>query len=336
MKKTLLFACLALTTSSFAQFTDANSPAISNSAYMYVLDTNASNLSGTTGASAMWDYSTTSGVYGETKTVDVIDAATGANASDFPSSEIAIEIPGFITAYNTSTSTAYSSQGFVFTEPSFGEVVAQFNTNDEALMTYPANLNDAWTDVVGGTVSTSLGDFPCTGTANTIVDGSGTLKLNGATTLSNVLRFRIEDSLHVDAGFLGEVIMKRVQYEYYAHSVSNLPVFVHSNIVVTLGGSDQATGLVLSAYAPDTYLGVNSQELANVTVYPNPVKEVLNIGGLTEDATIQIFSLSGQLVKTVELATGTTAVSVQDLNAGSYLVKATTAKGTLTTKVTVQ
>ena len=110
MKKTLLFACLALTTSSFAQFTDANSPAVSNTAYMYVIDTNANNFAGTTGSGAMWDYSSTSGVYGETKTVDVVAASSAPNASDFGSSEIAIEIPGCITAYNTSTPTAYSSQ----------------------------------------------------------------------------------------------------------------------------------------------------------------------------------------------------------------------------------
>lgn len=337
MKKNLLFACLALSTTSFAQFTDANSPAITNSTLMYVLDTNAGNYAGTTGTGVTWDYSSVLGVPGETKTVEVVAASAGANAADFTSSEIAIEIPGFITSYNTSTPADYTSPGFVFIEPSFGEVVVQLNTDDEDLMTYPANVNDNWTDVVSGTVTASLGSYDCTGTAETKVDGSGTLILNSTTTLSNVLRFRIEDSLYVDAGFpLGEIIMKRVQYEYYAHATSNLPVFVHTNLAITLAGAEQITGLVLSAYEPDGYLSVKSAELVGVTVYPNPAVDVINFNGLTEDATVEIFSLNGQLVKTVALSFGTKAVSIDDLTQGSYLVKATTSNGTLTTKVAVK
>jgi hypothetical protein len=336
MKKNLLIACLALSTTSFAQFNDANSPAITNSTLMYVLDTNAGNYAGTTGTGVTWDYTTVMGVPGETKTVEVVAANAGANAADFPTAEIAIEIPGFLTAYNTSSAMNYSSQGFVFTEPSFGEVVAKFDVNDEMLMGYPAAVNSTFSDAVEGEVTTALGSFPCTGTVETTVDGSGTLMLNAATSLTNVLRFRIEDSLYVDAGFLGEVIMKRVQYEYYHHATSNLPVFVHTNISVSISGAPQVTGLVLSAYEPDQYLGINSAELVGVTVYPNPAVDVINFNGLTEDATVEIFSLNGQLVKTVALSYGTKAVSIDDLTQGSYLVKATTSNGTLTTKVAVK
>jgi len=337
MKKNLLFACLALTTTSFAQFTDANSPAIGNSATMYVLDTNASNMAGVTGTGVSWDYSSTPGVYGQTKSVSVLDATSTPDAADYAGAVIAIEIPGFLTSYCASNATTYSSQGFIFSEPSFGDVEARFNTNSELLLNYPAVVGDMVSDVVAGQIiTTTAGTFPCTGTAKTTVDGSGTLKLNAATTLSNVLRFKIEDSLHVDAAPLGEVIMKRVQYEYYDHANSNLPVFVHSTIVLSVFGGPQTTGLVMSSVAPDSYLGVNSQELTNVTVYPNPATDFVNINGLKDDATVQIFSLNGQLVKTVELATGTTSIAIEDLNAGSYLVKATTSNGTLTTKITVQ
>ena len=337
MKKNLLFAFLALTTTSFAQFTNMNTPADGDGAYMYVLDTNASNMASVVGTGVTWDYSSTSGIQGETKTVAVTAASASTYASDYTTASVAIDIPGFITAFNKSTASNYVSKGFVFVEPSFGTVKARFNVDDEALMTYTANVGDSWTDVISGdVVTTSYGTLPCTGTAATMVDGSGTLKLNAATTLNNVSRFRIQDSLHVTVMGFGEVIMKRTQYEYYDLANSHLPVFVHTSISVSLFGGENTTGLVLSSVAPDTYLAVGSEELKNVSVYPNPANDVLNIGGLTEDATVQIFSLSGQLVKTVELSAGTTAIAIQDLNSGSYLVKATTAKGTLTTKVTVQ
>lgn len=335
MKKNLLFACLVLSTTSFAQFTDANSPQIGDGATMFVIDSFVTDMANVTGTGVTWDYSTALGVYGETKSVAVLDATTHPDASDYAGAEIAIEIPGFMTAFNTSSNANYVSKGFMFTEASFGTVKAMFNSDDEALMVYTANVGDSWTDVISGDAEASLGTFPCEGTASTIVDGSGTLKLNAATTLTGVSRFKIQDSLFVDAGF-GDVIMKRTQYEYYDLANSNLPVFVHATVTVDLFGSVQTLTLVLSSAEPDGYLSTASNELANVSVYPNPATDFINVSGLTEDATIQIFALNGQLVKTVDLAVGTAKVAIDDLNAGAYIVKATTASGTLTSKVTVK
>ncbi len=337
MKKSLLFVCLALTTTTFAQFTDANSPQAGNGANMYVLDTFVTNYAGTTGSGVTWDYSGALGVLDtEIKSVSVINASTSPDYSDYPTSLISIEIPGFITSFNKSNASSYSSQGFIFEEPSFGTVKAKFNVNDEALMNYPANVTDSWTDVVAGQVFATGTDFDCTGTASTTVDGSGTLILNSTTTLTGVLRFKIKDSLFVDGGLFGDVIMKRTQYEYYHHATSNLPVFVHSTVDLEVFGTAQSTGIVLSAYAPDGYMAVKSEELTGVSVFPNPATDVLNINGLTEDATITIYALNGQLIKTVELAMGTSKVSVDELTAGTYIVKATTANGTLTSKISVK
>ncbi len=336
MKKSLLFACLALSTTTFAQFNDMNSPQIGNGATMYVLDTFVTNYPTTTGTGVTWDYSSALGVSNTTtKSVAVLDATTHADASLYTGAEIAIEIPGFMTAFNVSTSGGYSSKGFIFSEGT-NTYKAKFNSDDEALMAYPGDVPNTSVDAIAGEVETPLGPFPCTGTANTAIDGSGTLILNSTTTLTGVRRFKIVDSLYVDAGVFGNAVLKRTQYEYYHHATSYLPVFVHSTLDLTVLGAQTITGLVLSAYAPDGYMSVASNELTGVSVYPNPATDVLNINGLTEDASIEIYALNGQLIKTIELALGTSAISVEELNAGTYIVKATTANGTLTSKITVK
>lgn len=335
MKKSLLIACLALSTTTFAQFTNGNAPVVTNNTLMYVLDTNASNMANVTGTGVTWDYSGTAGVYNETKNVSVVAPGSTSEGADFPNAAIAIEIPGFVTTYNTSDATDYVSEGFSFTEATFGTVNAVYSTDNGMLMMYPYAFGGSVDDNLSGVVkTTTYPDFPCTGTVKTNVDGEGTLILNSSTTLSNVLRLKVQDSVNVNAGIIGTVIMKRVQYEYYHHASSNLPVLVHSSITVSLGG-DQTTGLVLSAYEPDEYLNVNDDAFSTVSVYPNPATDNIAIKGLTEDAVVVIYDLNGKAVKTIELSVGTSTVSVSDLLEGSYVLKATTASGTFTKKIAV-
>src|SRR6218665_1046239 len=270
MKKSLLFACLALSTTTFAQFTDLNSPQVGDGANMWVIDTFVTNYAGTTGSGVTWDYSGALGVAEtEQKAIAVIAASAHDEAASYPSSTIAIEIPGFLTSFNTVSATDYKSQGFIFTEPTVGDVIAKFNSNDELLINYPGIVTNSLTDAITGQVSAYSQNFPCSGVVNSTIDGSGTLILNDATTLTDVLRLKIRDSLFVDGGFFpGPVYMKRTQYEYYQLSSSSLPVFVHSSIELEINGGDpMTTGLVLSAYEPNGYLAVKSNELTGVSVF---------------------------------------------------------------------
>ncbi|MBL1222357.1 choice-of-anchor J domain-containing protein [Chryseobacterium sp. L7] len=58
---------------------------------------------------------------------------------------------------------------------------------------------------------------------------------------------------------------------------------------------------------------------AGVKVYPNPVKDVLNISTDKKIRSIEIFSLTGQLIKTLEK--DTKQVNVSDLKKGVYLLR---------------
>lgn len=58
-------------------------------------------------------------------------------------------------------------------------------------------------------------------------------------------------------------------------------------------------------------------------IYPNPVKDVLNIDLKTQKGNVKIFDLSGKVVKTAEV-NKSGAIDVSKLSAGMYIVEITT------------
>lgn len=63
----------------------------------------------------------------------------------------------------------------------------------------------------------------------------------------------------------------------------------------------------------------NAKINADIKVYPNPVKDVLNINADKKLSGIEIFSLSGQLLKKID--EDVKQVNVSDLTKGAYLLK---------------
>ena len=66
--------------------------------------------------------------------------------------------------------------------------------------------------------------------------------------------------------------------------------------------------------------GITTAKAANIAIYPNPAKDMLNISN-AENAQISIYNLMGQGVRRVEKATALEVINVADLARGSYIVK---------------
>lgn len=177
MKKIILSISLLSSVISFGQFTQANEPVIGDTRTLYLVDSFAPNYATVIGSNVTWDYSQTPRILNQSKQLNVVNPTTTSQASLFTNSTKAIEIPGFTTSYFTSTTTARSSQGFTFIEPTFGAVNAVLGTDNELLMTYPFAVTNNLVDAVAGTINVSLGTFNCTGTAAAAVDGSGNLEI---------------------------------------------------------------------------------------------------------------------------------------------------------------
>ncbi|WP_271855350.1 T9SS type A sorting domain-containing protein [Patiriisocius marinus] len=78
-------------------------------------------------------------------------------------------------------------------------------------------------------------------------------------------------------------------------------------------------------------LNTNEQQLENVALYPNPVKNELSIKTVAVIERLEIYSITGQLVKQQTLFTDKVSFNTEDLIVGVYFVKITTNEGLVST-----
>ncbi len=331
MKKKLLFASLLLAGTSFGQgLTQANEPSIGTSVDMFLCDSFATNYANITGTGAVWDYSDIAGFQGELRNLTIVDPTTTTNTADFPSATKAVVVENFLTTYWSSTATERNSPGFVFYEPTFGEVKAIFNLDPQTLANYEFAYNDELSDVFSGSLYFSFSGLPqnpdATGTSFSKIDGEGTLKLNAATTLTGVIRCVTIDTLNTNVPIVGDIQLIRAQYEYYKLSAGSMPVFTHTSAKIIGSGSvDPLTEftVVLSSVQPDNFVSVDETEKINFSIFPNPAKESLTIKGDFNGAKARIIDQTGKTVQTIESVTSGMTVQLNDIQKGIYFLELT-------------
>jgi len=71
------------------------------------------------------------------------------------------------------------------------------------------------------------------------------------------------------------------------------------------------------------------------SMYPNPVRNTLYVTTNTQNASIEIYNVTGKLLFKKSLGFGKTPISVNDLKAGVYLVKFSSEANTITKKLIV-
>lgn len=339
MKKIILSSFVLLSTAAMAQFNQSDEPAILESQLMYVCDSFTPTYPNATGTGQVWDFTW----YGQegtmTRNLNIKDPSATSEGASFPTATKAYEIENYITSYMSSSSASLNCKGFSFVEPTFGTVNVIFSTNDEKVMEYPFDLNDAFTDIFSGQV-VSNGSTPvnttCTGHGNYKVDGSGTIKLNPSTTLTNVLRYKLMDTVDAVINFVIPVKMVRTQYEYYQLSTSSLPVFIHTSLTVTIGGAPQTISLVLNSVQPSGQAGVADNTLNNLTVYPNPATDQVTVAGLTADANCVVTNAEGKVVTENALSAAQATFSVEALQPGVYFLQITSEGLTTTERVVIR
>lgn len=324
MKKHLLFVGAALlTASSFGQFTQNNEPVDGNGATLFVIDSNAVSYEAITGSSATWDYSAVLGYDNFARTLTALDASATPEAATYPNASAAIVTQDFLVNYFSSNASERVSHGFVFTEPSVGDIVAVYD-NPVVNFEYPMALGDEVTASFSGDLFTDLGDGDFTGSLTASVDGTGTLIL-AENSYTNVHRYKLEETVNaeLDLGlFPVPITLNRKQFEYYDHTVSNLPIFTHTDVTITSALFNQAFTLVMSLEDPAGTVSTNNFELANVKVYPNPASDFLQVElpeGM-ENAMIQIVDAAGRVILTHEAKNVENTIAVNNLKAGTYFV----------------
>ncbi len=106
------------------------------------------------------------------------------------------------------------------------------------------------------------------------------------------------------------------------------------NSVATVGANGLVTGVAVSTTCTVTVtenIGVTPVVATNsLKIYPNPVKEILNIETEAKQFTVEIYNVLGKLVTK---KVNTKQISVVDLPAGIYMLKFKTEKGVITKKI---
>jgi hypothetical protein len=69
-------------------------------------------------------------------------------------------------------------------------------------------------------------------------------------------------------------------------------------------------------------------------IYPNPAKDAITITGLTTDATVTIYDMTGRTLVQQAVSAGNNTVNIATLTTGNYVVKLATAQETTTIKLT--
>jgi hypothetical protein len=81
-------------------------------------------------------------------------------------------------------------------------------------------------------------------------------------------------------------------------------------------------------------LGVANTAAQQHGIYPNPAKNAITITGLTADATVTIYDMTGRTLVQQAVSAGNNTVNIATLATGNYVVKLATAQETTTIKLT--
>jgi len=338
MKKTLLFISALMAGSTFAQntFTNANEPAEGTTANYFLCDSLADNMATITGANVTWDYSDIAKYDGENRTIIIEATSSSSYASDFSNSNKFWNLQDMTQDFWNTSSTERIREGIVIEEPSMGNVVAKFSSNQATLMTYPFAYEDAISDDFEGTfdiAAYSLTGLPATGQHQTKYDGYGSLKV-GTHTISNVSRIHQMDTIAL-ATPLGNFKVLLDQFEYYDLDNENAPIFVHTSGTILQDGSSTPMmqyNVVISKYEPAETVSTKMISNVDFNIAPNPVKDQLFVSGEFTNADIQIIDQAGKIIFN-GTATNGTVISTSNLVSGVYVVKASVDNQSVTKKI---
>ncbi|HEX9980899.1 MAG TPA: T9SS type A sorting domain-containing protein [Flavobacterium sp.] len=92
--------------------------------------------------------------------------------------------------------------------------------------------------------------------------------------------------------------------------------------------------IVARASATDTLLGVSQvSPVAEFSMFPNPVNDVLNISNNAMIKSYQITDLNGRIIRNASVNNSEASVNVSDLASGMYILNVTAENGTIVKKI---
>lgn len=111
-------------------------------------------------------------------------------------------------------------------------------------------------------------------------------------------------------------------------TILNISIDNNGGFVGFNAGAIPAKGYSIYKLGPN--LGINNNEFNNtISLYPNPAKNSFSLSKDVEK--IEVYSITGQLVKSYDATPANTPVDINDINKGIYVIKITDSNNTTTT-----
>ena len=141
------------------------------------------------------------------------------------------------------------------------------------------------------------------------------------------IMFVFNDAVTLTSGFAAS--NARVRFRCDASGNSD---YVYIDDVVITGCQNGTSTVIVANNELKTEID-NSFDFENIAVYPNPVRDVLNIKNLPSNARVRLLSLSGHVMEDI---VGKTQFNVSGLKTGLYILQVTVDGETEVYKVSKQ
>ncbi|MBX7093568.1 MAG: T9SS type A sorting domain-containing protein [Flavobacteriales bacterium] len=81
------------------------------------------------------------------------------------------------------------------------------------------------------------------------------------------------------------------------------------------------------------FAGVEEGSLSNLNIYPNPASDFFVVQDVEMNSSVEIYDLSGRMIKSTIISKENQQISVSELKSGSYIVLVSSNKGSYSTKL---
>lgn len=106
----------------------------------------------------------------------------------------------------------------------------------------------------------------------------------------------------------------------YPVSTVQKVVFENNTMTVKMKAEDDATNITCIKFSQDTGIKEQKSE-SSFFVFPNPVIETLTVNGIKKGAIINLYDMSGALLKTVISQDNVMNINVSSMQPGMYLLQ---------------
>jgi len=108
------------------------------------------------------------------------------------------------------------------------------------------------------------------------------------------------------------------------------------NVTLAVTNDFSSNTLVKTGYIYVGGVGINELRTSGITIFPNPVKNVMTIQANNEISMIQLYNITGQVVLSQEVNAKSVTINTSGLTSGVYTLKAVTGNGSVNKKIVIE